>query len=188
MSTEPLTPSLLRALLVSQARRHPRWEAADLYKLLHQASRGSEHANPGEAVAQGRLERELREMGPGPAEPLVDSLRADGAIARVHLRPWQEAGLDAGLLLAAFRSTAGAWREVPGELEAALRQATGLAGELGLAEDAVAALAAQMKEAGYPPGQHSAAYRLHYRPAYRVVATGFLPMMLIAGLDPAAGR
>ena len=77
---------------------------------------------------------------------------------------------------------------MPGELEAALRQATGLAGELGLAADAVAALAAQMKEAGYPPGQHSAAYRLHYRPAYRVVATGFLPTLLTAGFGPCIRR
>jgi hypothetical protein len=183
MSTEPFP----RAFLVSQARRYPRWEAADLYKLLHQASRGSEHAAPSETVAQDRLEREFRDMGPGPAEPLVDPIRADGAIARVHLRPWQEAGLDSGLLLSGFLSTAGAWREAPGELEAALQQAAGLAGELGLAAAAVAGLAMQMKEEGYPPGQHSAAYRLHYRPAYRVVATGFLPTVLTAGIGPAPG-
>jgi hypothetical protein len=184
MSTEPFP----RALLVAQARRHPRWEAADLYKLLHQASRGSEHAAPSEAVAQGRLEREFREMGPGPVEALVDPIRGDGAVARVHLRPWQEAGLDTGLLLAAFLSTAGVWREAPGELEAALRQTVGLAGELGLAADAVAALATRMKEEGYPAGHHSAAYRFHYRPAYRVVATGFLPTVPPVGLGPAPGR
>ncbi len=77
--------------------------------------------------------------------------------------------------------------EGDGELAAALRQAAGLAGELGLAADEVAALAVRMKEEGYPPGQHSAAYRLHYRPAYRVVAARFLPTVPTEGLGPASG-
>ncbi len=109
-------------------------------------------------------------MGPGPAEPLVDPVRADGAIARVHLRPWQEAGLDPAPLLEAFLATAGAWREVPGELEKALRQAGDWAADLGLAADAVTALAGRMHDEGYPAVHHSEAYCLHYRPAYRVVA------------------
>ncbi len=175
-----------RSFLVAQARRHLHWEAADLYKLLHQATRGSEHAAPGEAAARERLEQELQEVGPGLAEPLVEPIRADGALARVHLRPWQAAGLGHEPLLEAFWRTAEAWQEVPGELERALGQAASWAGDLGLAADAVAALAAQMKEAGYPPVHHSAAYRRNYRPAYRVVAVRFLPASLASSPGPEA--
>jgi len=43
-----------------------------------------------------------------------------------------------------------------------------------------------MKEAGYPAMHHSAVYCLHYRPAYRVVATRYLPATLRWRLgDPA---
>lgn len=183
MSPDPFP----RAFLVTQAHRYPRWEPADLYKLLHQATRGSEHAAPSEAAAREWLEREWLEMGPGPAEPLVDPIRADGAIARVHLRPWQEAGLDPQILLVAFLETAGGWQEVPGELEKALRQTADRAAALGLAADAVTALAGRMQEEGYPAVHHSAAYCLHYRPAYRVVATRFLPEGLVEGLGLGEG-
>jgi hypothetical protein len=127
-------------------------------------------------------------MGPGPAEPLVDPIRADGAIARVHLRPWQEAGLDPAPLLEAFLATAGAWREVPGELEKALRQAADWAAVLGLAADAVTALAGRMHDEGYPAVHHSEAYCLHYHPTYRVVATRLLPGGLVEGLGLRGGR
>ena len=120
------------------------------------------------------------EMGPGPAEPLVDPIRADGALARVHLRPWQEAGLDPAVLLEAFLATAGAWQEVPGELEEALRQAADWAGDLGLAADAVAALAARMQEEGYPPGHHSAAYRLALPARLPGRGDGMPPEVLLA--------
>jgi len=184
VSTEPFS----RAFLIAQARRRPGWEAADLYKLLHQATRGSEHAAPSAASARERLERESAEMGPGPAHSLVEPIRADGALARVHLRPWLAAGLDRAVLLEAFLATAGAWREVPGELEEALRRAADWAADLGLAADAVVALAGRMQEQGYPPVHHSAAYRLRYRPAYRVVAPRLLPAGLLAGPEPEAER
>jgi hypothetical protein len=161
--------------LVTQARRYPAWQPADLYKLLHQAVRGSEHAAPSREAATEWLERELREMGPGPAESLVDPIRADGRLARVHLRPWREAGLDPAELLEAFLKTAAVWREAPGEMEQALQRAVAGAAELGLVPEVVAGLAGRMREQGYPAVHHSVEYVRQYRPAYRVVAIGPLP-------------
>jgi len=169
------------AFMAVHARRYPRWEAADLYKLLHQATRGSEHAAPSEEAAGEALERELGQMGTGTAEPLVGPIRADGAIARVHLRAWQAAGLDSHLLLAAFLETAANWEEAPGELEEALRRWGARAGELGVPPGEVTKLAGRMKAQGYPAAHHSEAYRTLYRPAYRVVATRFLPPELVPG-------
>ena len=127
-----------------------------------------------------RLRRELAEMGPGPAEPLVDPIRADGRLARVHLRPWREAGLDPAALLEAFLKTAAVWREAPGEMGQTLQQAVAGAVDLGLASEAVARLAGRMREQGYPATHHSATYTRLYRPAYRVVAVGLLPPELSA--------
>ena len=177
---------LSRAILVEQARRYPLWEAPDLYKLLHQATLGSEHAAPDAAKARRRLEEEMAGMGPGPAEPLLDPIRADGALARVHLRPWREAGLDPAILRDAFLETAITWGGSVGELEEAWRRAGEQAEEWGLRAEAVAALAADLKAAGFPAVSHSAAYRLHYRPAYRVVAPRLLPADLQAGLPGSA--
>jgi hypothetical protein len=50
----------------------------------------------------------------------------------------------------------------------------------------VAALAVDLKAAGFPAASHSAVYRLHYRPAYRVVAPRLLPADLQAGLPGSA--
>jgi len=168
-------------LLAAQAERHPEWEAGDLYKLAHQATRGSEHAAPSEAAVWERLEAELREVGPGPAEPLVDPIRPDGALVRVHLRPWQAARLDPGLLLEAFLGTAECWPPSIPELEAVLRWALEHSGRLGLDGTRLKDLTVQMREAGYPAAHHSEAYRIFYRPAYRVVATRFLPPELVPG-------
>jgi hypothetical protein len=59
-----------------------------VYKLLHQAAMGSEHAAPEEALARAWLDRELSQMGPGPAEGVVDPISPDGEVVRVHLRPF----------------------------------------------------------------------------------------------------
>ncbi|MBM3695434.1 MAG: hypothetical protein FJW79_05825 [Actinobacteria bacterium] len=162
-------------VLISHARRYPGWEAVDLCKLAHQATLGSEHAAPREPAAREWLERELQEMGPGPVEPLVDPIRPDGALVRVHLRPGQAAGLDPGVLLDAFLGTARGWVGSVSDLEVVLEWAAEHAGAFGLDGAAVTDLAVRMREAGYPAVHHSAAYSRRYRPAYRVVAARLLP-------------
>ena len=64
----------MRTILAGHARRYPRWTEEDLYKLVHQAALGSEHAVQDEALARERLAREIAVLGPGPEEPLLDPL------------------------------------------------------------------------------------------------------------------
>jgi hypothetical protein len=150
-------------------------EPADLYKLLHQAALGSEHAVRDMSAAREWLERELVTMGTGPAEPLIDSLRSEGWMVRVHLRPFAAAGGDPEALLRAFIGTAA----VPGNRED-LRRAGEVAVRLARmkalpwADSTVSALFAEMAGQGYPAVHHSAAFVAHYRPAYRVVAGALL--------------
>ena len=77
----------MNKILQDHLARYPKMQARDVYKLLHQAAMGSEHAVTDIASARAWLERELAEIGPGPAEPLVDPISPDGQIARIHLRP-----------------------------------------------------------------------------------------------------
>jgi hypothetical protein len=161
-------------------------EPNDLYKLLHQASLGSEHAVGDTVAAREWLERELAGMGPGPAEPLIDSLRADGWVVRIHLRPFVAAGGDPEAILQAFIGTAAD----PGDRED-LRRAGEVAVRLARAKalpwpgSTVSALFAGLAAQGYPAVHHSAAFVEHYRPAYRVVAGALLRAVLPVG-DPKA--
>jgi hypothetical protein len=164
--------------------RYPLMEPVDLYKLLHQAALGSEHAVRDTAGVREWLDQELATMGPGPAEPLVDSLRADGRIVRVHLRPFAAAGGDPEALLRAFIAT-GSIRGDPDDLRRAGEVAVRLARENALpwADTTISALFAGLAAQGYPAVHHSETFMEHYRPAYRVVAGG-----LLRGVLPAEAR
>ena len=121
-------------------------------------------------------------MGPGPAEPLVDSLRADGRVVRIHLRPFVAAGGDPEALLQAFIGT-GAEQGDREDLRRAGEVAVRLARAKALPwpDSTLSALFAGLAAQGYPAVHHSAVFVEQYRPAYRVVAG-----KLLRGALPAA--
>ncbi|MDD5263786.1 MAG: DUF4111 domain-containing protein [Candidatus Bipolaricaulis sp.] len=162
----------MRSILIEHARRYPRWQLADLYKLVHQSAMGSEHAVADEAHARARLTREMAEMGPGPSEPLIDPISPNAEVVRVHLRPYRREGFDPDLLLNAFVQTARQLRGSPERIEAGLAEAVQLArdGSIAFAEVDIAAVSARMRESGFPAVHHSDIYVVEYRPAYRVVS------------------
>ncbi len=166
----------LGCILVDHYRRYPRLQLADLYKLLHQASMGSEHAISDEAGARAWLERELATMGDGPEDPLIDAISPSGEIVRVHLRPYVAAGHNPERLLDAFLRTA---REVRGSVER-LRgyleetEQMAVAGRVPLSPDQISELMGRVARQGFPALHHSETYERLYRPAYRVVARAFL--------------
>lgn len=166
----------LRRILADHCRRYPRLQVADLYKLLHQASMGSEHAVSGEAGVRAWLERELVTMGAGPEEPLIDPISPDGEIVRVHLRPYTAAGLDPEQLLEAFVQTAREYRGFAERLQRYGQVAGDMAaaGLLPFRPAQVRAFMQRMEERGFPAVHHSPVYETLYRPAYRVVARTFL--------------
>jgi len=157
-------------------RRYPRWGVEDVYKLLHQAAMGSEHAAPEEALARAWLERELSQMGPGPAESVVDPISSDGAVVRVHLRPFVAEGHDPRRLLSAFLRTAREHTASVASLESSCQLAVLAAagGTMPFTAGALRAFLQVMASRGFPPVHHSATYQADYRPAYRVVSQRYL--------------
>ncbi len=162
----------MRNILIEHAKRYPRWQLGDLYKLVHQGALGSEHAVTDDAHARARLTQEIAEMGPGPEEPLVDAVVPDGAIVRVHLRPYVRLGLDPESLLETFLRTAREFRGSPERIEGGLAEAAWLVreGRLGFREADVVSFGERMRRSGFPAIHHSDEYVAEYRPAYRVVA------------------
>jgi hypothetical protein len=152
--------------------RYPALQLQDLYKLLHQAALGSEHAVSDHESVERWLTRELAEMGAGIAEPLVDPISHNEEIARIHLRPYLAAGHNPQLLLDAFIHTA---NQHPGDirlLEQHWQEATAMAiFPASMMDEFFHGL----KGKSFPPVHHSAEYERLYRPAYRVVSLVFCP-------------
>ena len=157
----------------------PRWavepamEMADAYKWLYQATQGGEHAVSDLDGVRRWLEREWGALGPPlPDEPLVEALRPDGAIMRLHLRPYRAAGGEAAALLDAFVASAAAFRPERSWFATVWRQ---LGSHLAhgshpkLAAEEWARLDAATAPQNYPAVHHSLAYRAARQPAYRVL-------------------
>lgn len=166
----------LDQILTNHLARTPAMQVQDLYKLLHLAALGSDHAIHDEKMARGWLDRELDEMGAGPDDPLLDPLSPDGQILRVHLRPYLQEGKDIAALLRAFILTANDWRGSTEKLKeygaTTCRMAdSGLLPFLG---EEIRSFFAAMEAQGFPAVHHSDVYEQHYHPAYRVVARQFL--------------
>jgi hypothetical protein len=76
------------ALIQTHLARYPESEIADVYKLLHQAAFGPGHLIASKKTALEWLEQESGQVTPAPDMPLIESIHPDGAIVRLHLRPY----------------------------------------------------------------------------------------------------
>lgn len=165
-----------QAILAEHARRYPLMAADDMYKLIHQGVFGSEHAAPDEASARAWLLDELAGLGAAAetSGPAVEPIAPDGAVVRVHLRPFVAGGGDIDALLVAFLGTA---RSVRGDI-AGFRCVAGVVPSidpLRWPAEEWQALVSDLIERGLPALHHSPAFTEAYAPAYRVVAGSLVP-------------
>ena len=165
------------AILRAHLARYPAMQIQDVYKLVHQAALGSEHAAPDPLEARRWLEQEVAGLGKGLDDPMLENISPDARLVRVNLRPYLAEGGSLEALLQAFLRTAVDWQ---GEHET-LHRYTGWAVELAEVGH-LAFPVVEMREyfqrlaqAGFPAAHHSAGYREAYRPAYRVVMRANLP-------------
>jgi hypothetical protein len=166
----------IHQILAAHLARYPQIQMADLYKLLHQAALGSEHAVSVEQEARKWLDRELAEMEAGSDDPLLDPISPDRQILRVHLRPYIHAGKDPEILLCAFIRTANEWHGSLKKLRdygtTAMQMMKQFAGQFSPEE--IETYFEKMESQGFPAMHHSEVYKRLYRPAYRVVARQYL--------------
>jgi hypothetical protein len=166
-------------LIGQHLQRYPRMQLADIYKLLHQAAMGAEHAIDDPAAALRRLEAEAAQLGAGPADPVVDPISPDGQLARIHLRPYLAAGHDLGALAEAFVRSARVRPPDPDKLAkyCACLGDLAQAGGIPFSRTQVEAYVGDIVARTYPVVRHSETYREAYAPAYRVVAVSCLPSL-----------
>lgn len=172
--------------LLDVLRTLPEARIEDAYKWLFQATRGGEHAAPDEAQARRWLEREWDDLDEfGASDLLVEPLRGDQAIVRLHLRPYKVRGGSLDALLRAFVDSAAEWTADASAftvawlaLGDALRGAT--YGDVTRAD--WERLDAATEPQGYPAVHHSESYRRVRRPAYRIL-TGAAAARLVRRLN-----
>ena len=162
---------LIESTITSHFTRYPAMQLTDVYKLIHQAAMGSEHAVRDIESARNWLTRELAEMGEGPDEPLREPLSDETGIIRVHLRPYIASGGDPAKLLDAFIRTANQHKGQVGLLETYWQAAVSLAesGQIPFSVDEMRSFIIPLAAQGFPAVHHSSEYQKLYRPAYRVV-------------------
>jgi hypothetical protein len=163
---------MIGTIFHSQFSRYPAMQIQDVYKLIHQAALGSEHAVANLDSARNWLLREMAEMGEGPPEPLIEPISPGGKIVRVHLRPFVAAGHDSDVLLDVFIRTANEYHGDVHMLEGFWQAAITLSKfPLEEMEDFFRSI----KDQNFPAVHHSPKYEKLYRPAYRVVSGTFCP-------------
>ena len=161
----------IEAVLHVHFSRYPAMQIQDVYKLLHQAAFGSEHAISNPEDARKWMERELAEMGSGSDGITIDPISADGQIVRVHLRPFLAQGGNLETLLVAFIRTANEFHSDKNTLESYWKIATGMMQFSPIKMDE---FIGSMRAEGYPALHHSPMYEKMYRPAYRVIWRKFI--------------
>lgn len=146
----------------------------DAYKWLFHATQGGEHAVTSPDGPRAWLDREWETLGaPRESEPLVEPLRRDGRVVRLHLRPFRARGGDKAALLAAFVASARSFRADRAAFAAAwdalgssLKQAPA---PPHLTPAEWRRLDAATRTRGFPALHHGARYEKAARPAYRVL-------------------
>ena len=163
---------MIELVLQSHLSRYPDMQIQDFYKLLFQAYMGSEHAVADRESVRNWLAREIKEMGEGSLEPLVDPISADCEIVRIHLQPFVAGGHDPDMLVEVFIRTANEHHGKARLLEQYWQAAVATAG---FPAAQMEKFIRSMKEQNYPAVHHSTEYKKLYCPAYRVVALAFCP-------------
>lgn len=158
---------MIEKVLLDHISRYPLLQIQDLYKLLHQAALGSEHAVTDRLSVERWLRRELTEMGEGVREPVIDPISHNGEIVRIHLRPYVAAGHDPMMLLDAFIRTANEYHGDVRFLEQYWQEVVTM-NIFPVSE--TDEFFRGLKDEGFPAVHHSAEYERLYKPAYRVVS------------------
>ncbi len=169
----------MERLIKRQVETYPRLEIQDIYKFLHQAAMGSEHAVKDTSAARKWMEDEISNLDWQHEDALIDTLSPDGNIVRVNLRSYLNAGYDPEKLLTAFINTANEYRGSREILEAYLNVVIEMIdkGELNFSKEEAQKFFDEQKSKGYPAVHHSKQYEELYSPAYRVVAKKFLSFL-----------
>lgn len=158
---------------------YPEMKIQDLYKFIHQAAMGSEHAIKNFAAAKRWMVEELASMDTTYHNELCDTLSPGGKLVRINLRPFQKLNYDPALLVSAFIKTANKFKGSIDTLRYYWAIAINLAeeGDIPLNKREMISYFEDKERDRFPAVHHSELYKKLYHPAYRVVAAEYLDFL-----------
>ncbi len=167
---------IISNLIQKQFSMYPEMKIQDLYKFVHQAAMGSEHAVKDFVSTQRWMDEELASMKNVHPNELCDTLSPGGKFVRVNMRPYIKLGYDPEKLVNAFIKTANNHKGSIDTLKYYWSIAIYLAdeGDIPLNKSEMESFFKEKKRDGFPAVHHSDLYNKLYSPAYRVVATDYL--------------
>lgn len=168
--------------LEQQLSCRPMLKPRDAYKLLYQGLLGSEHLIASPAAFTRWLVEELHAVAAGESDPLWESIRPDGSLGRLNLRPYKAHSGDPDVLVAACLETAVRKWGTLDELKAAwdlVVEANHSTLWAGWTTAELIEVTHLVQAMDYPALHHSQAYQQTYQPAYRLVAADLLPGLMI---------
>ena len=173
--------SAMKVILLEEVNKYPKMEIQDLYKLLHQASMGSEHAVRNEEAVKNWMKNEIAGLKWEQSDKLIDTISADGKILRINLRPYIKERYSTNKLVEVFIKTANNFKGSYSELEESLEIALELSRTKILPFDhkEMMVFFNEMKEKKYPAVHHTKVYSEDYFPAYRVIAAEYIEELFL---------
>jgi hypothetical protein len=152
-----------KALIEEHRHRYPVSNIQDDYKLLFQGMRGPGHFVVDEKSLREQLAVELADLEPDPAQSLLEPVRPDGRLCRIHLRAWLATGMSLDALVQeCLRAAREPWDSREEFIETWQEYIRGKGEE-------AKRLTLRLEAKEYPPVHHSKGYVEKYRPAYRLV-------------------
>ena len=167
-------------VLLAEISKHPNSQVVDIYKFIHQASFGSEHAVKDTSAVRKWMDMEVANLDYSVKDQLIDSLYPLGNLVRINLRPYLKRGYDAESLLKAFIETANKYNGSDTTFNLFWKACVELAksDKFVFDVDALNKYFQKMSDKGFPAIHHSKEYTNEYQPAYRVVDLNYLPFLL----------
>ena len=172
----------MNQILLSHACQYPKMTPQDAVKLLYQSHFGGGHLIRNENACLQYLLQEYAATPQRPDAPLFDEI--GNGMVRIHLAALDAHGYTPEELCRDFIRSASRHRGNSDSFRADLAVLARLTRENRM-PFSPAALEAYLKEyenAGFPVVSHSADYRRHYSPAYRVLEKALLPARLSGNL------
>lgn len=169
-------PDKLLQLLAQHMQRHPGMMLQDIFKLIYQGVFGAEHLIKDVARAQLYLRVEWESVSPNLIEPLLEAVDVDGVVMRLNLRPGKAMGIELEQVWELVYQSAQIKRHHVADFLYLCQQVVELCRTGAVAFPVLEAekLLQAMAHSHYAPIHHSASYREHNHPAYRVVQQSVL--------------
>jgi hypothetical protein len=151
-------------------------EICDIYKFIHQAALGSEHAVKDTVYVRKWMKEEIAGLDSAICDNMFDRLSPDGMLVRVNLRSYLKSGKSADLLLNSFIKTANEYKGSINKLRIYWKEVVKLAAEkkINFAPWELKKYFRKMENQNFPAVHHSKKYEKLYKPAYRVIWKEYL--------------